>query len=397
MIRILFICLLSATGLYGQFNRFVAPLEGKSGEDFVIVNYVDWVLDGFQDNHCGSKSYDGHQGTDIVLKSFVQMDQGVYVTAVDNGIVTFVQDGLFDRQTESVPERGFGNYIAIRHTGKLYTYYAHLKKGSILVMPGDTVIAGQRIAQVGSSGNSTDPHLHFEMWYDSTILIDPFAGPCGNSSTYWIDPYPYDTSYNLWDSGLIGYVPHLDSLRERIGAQDSFTQKDSIITFWALQYGLRSGDSSRIEWYTPDGNLWFSFSNTYQKDWWYHYYYSYIFRPEPMIPGTWSYKYFLNDQLIKSAVFDLELVNSTQQEQIKVPISYQINGSTVSVELPQSISPHAWSLHSMDGKQLLHSRLDNRMRRFELDISELMPQQIYVLTIQHNKGRSSVKLDWRTQ
>jgi murein DD-endopeptidase MepM/ murein hydrolase activator NlpD len=41
--------------------------------------------------------------------------------------------------------------------------YAHLKTGSVRVRPGDKVRAGQVIGQLGSSGNSTEPHLHFHV------------------------------------------------------------------------------------------------------------------------------------------------------------------------------------------------------------------------------------------
>lgn len=56
-----------------------------------------------------------------------------------------------------------GNYIAIDHGNGEYSLYAHLKPGSITVKVGDVVKAGQIMAQLGSSGNSTEPHLHFQV------------------------------------------------------------------------------------------------------------------------------------------------------------------------------------------------------------------------------------------
>ncbi len=158
-----------------QTPSFVTPIEGTYGKDFFIVNYVDYKTDSanFKDLFCNTKTYEGHQGTDFVIRSFAQMDSGVNVLAVDDGEVIFVEDSLFDRNTESIKSLGFGNYIAIKHKNKIHTYYAHLRKNSALVKVGEKVIAGQKIAQVGSSGNSSDPHLHFEVWYDSTNYIDP--------------------------------------------------------------------------------------------------------------------------------------------------------------------------------------------------------------------------------
>ena len=61
----------------------------------------------------------------------------------------------------------YGNYIMIDHgkyNGYYYrTTYAHLKKGSVAVKTGQKVAQGQKIGAVGSTGNSTGWHLHFEI------------------------------------------------------------------------------------------------------------------------------------------------------------------------------------------------------------------------------------------
>lgn len=56
-----------------------------------------------------------------------------------------------------------GNYVVLRHAGGEYSHYAHLKQGSVRVKAGDTVTRGQVIAQLGHSGNTTEPHLHFQL------------------------------------------------------------------------------------------------------------------------------------------------------------------------------------------------------------------------------------------
>ena len=58
----------------------------------------------------------------------------------------------------------YGNYIIIYHpSSNLFTLYAHGQAGSISVSQGQTVKQGQQIMRVGSTGNSTGPHLHFEV------------------------------------------------------------------------------------------------------------------------------------------------------------------------------------------------------------------------------------------
>ena len=73
---------------------------------------------------------------------------------------------------------GYGNAIIILHTvgGKSYaSLYGHMWDGHLYVKSGDTVVAGQHIADVGSNGQSTGPHLHFEIRPDNDYnqVIDP--------------------------------------------------------------------------------------------------------------------------------------------------------------------------------------------------------------------------------
>ncbi len=56
-----------------------------------------------------------------------------------------------------------GNHVIIRHGDGLYSVYGHLKPARVKVVVGDSVAAGQAIGAVGTSGNSTEPHLHFHV------------------------------------------------------------------------------------------------------------------------------------------------------------------------------------------------------------------------------------------
>jgi murein DD-endopeptidase MepM/ murein hydrolase activator NlpD len=56
-----------------------------------------------------------------------------------------------------------GNSVVIDHGNGEYSLYAHLKPGSVVVRAGEHVTRGQQLGQVGSSGNSTEPHLHFQV------------------------------------------------------------------------------------------------------------------------------------------------------------------------------------------------------------------------------------------
>lgn len=60
---------------------------------------------------------------------------------------------------------GDGNYVIIKHEDSTSAAYWHMLYNSVIVKPGDTVEAGQPIGRVGSTGFSSGPHLHFEVYY----------------------------------------------------------------------------------------------------------------------------------------------------------------------------------------------------------------------------------------
>lgn len=67
---------------------------------------------------------------------------------------------------------GYGNLLAVDHGGGLVTRYAHMETEDLTVVVGQPVVAGQQIARVGSTGDSTGCHLHFEVLVDG-VPTDP--------------------------------------------------------------------------------------------------------------------------------------------------------------------------------------------------------------------------------
>jgi murein DD-endopeptidase MepM/ murein hydrolase activator NlpD len=72
--------------------------------------------------------------------------------------------------TVYVSATGYGLHVIIDHGGGLSSVYGHLN--TVLVASGDLVTAGEIIGTVGSTGNATGPHLHFEIRRDG-IAEDP--------------------------------------------------------------------------------------------------------------------------------------------------------------------------------------------------------------------------------
>lgn len=197
------------------------PIDCIPGEN-CSIGHADIDSDGLAFD-CNQPGYTGHEGTDIRI-SWEQMDRGVDVYAAQSGTVLWVFDdqNAYDRCTYNSTDAdcqaptnilkpglndGYtvctesGNYcqnnssysqcywcfngknvVVIEHdNGSVkFTRYDHLKSGSVLVQKGDYVSRGQKIAEVGSAGRSTGPHLHFEVWMsDYYDLAEPFYGKCG--------------------------------------------------------------------------------------------------------------------------------------------------------------------------------------------------------------------------
>ena len=103
-----------------------------------------------------------HSGIDIAGTGY-----GSPVYAANNGIIEV-------REYSS----SYGYYIVINHNNGYWTLYAHMSRFDPAFGVGDTVMRGQTIGYVGSTGWSTGPHLHFELWLDCKYCrinpLDPY-------------------------------------------------------------------------------------------------------------------------------------------------------------------------------------------------------------------------------
>lgn len=99
-------------------------------------------------------SYPGHTGVDVNINVV-----GKNVVAVKSGTVV-ISTAL---RNSNGTYRSYGEYVVINHHDGTMTLYAHMLSGSRKVEYGDTVVQGQILGTVGSTGNSTGTHLHFEV------------------------------------------------------------------------------------------------------------------------------------------------------------------------------------------------------------------------------------------
>lgn len=174
---------------YRNANKFIFPLKGS----WLAVNTHD-------DVHFHRRMHSQEFAMDIVqyTKDFRLFEgdnpdnhafpgYGAEILAIAEGKVADCHDsvpenppGLGSRLPEEEwnrirSEHGFvpfaaGNYVTIEHQGGEYSFYAHLIPGSLKVKKGDRVEQGHIIGELGNTGNSDCPHLHFHLMAGPSIL-----------------------------------------------------------------------------------------------------------------------------------------------------------------------------------------------------------------------------------
>ena len=139
--------------LESEIQNMIAELERQEAANSITSTgtYI-WPLPGYSPGSAygwrihpiwGDMRF--HAGEDIGAPS------GTPILAADSGIATVIPDN----------GNGYGNYVIINHGGGRTTLYAHMS--GFAVSNGASATQGQTIGYVGSTGNSTGPHLHFEV------------------------------------------------------------------------------------------------------------------------------------------------------------------------------------------------------------------------------------------
>lgn len=179
---------LPSTRASAQAFRFPAS-DADYGHYYPTAYYdhsgADWA--------CGGTTYSGHRGSDFGVGSWAGMDAGREIVAAAAGTVLYTNDGEYDECStgDCAGGGGYGNYVWLRHGDGSESIYAHMKQWSVAVGAGETVSCGQFLGEVGSSGYSTGPHLHFEVRDAGGNRVDPFEGSCSGSSSLWADQGSY--------------------------------------------------------------------------------------------------------------------------------------------------------------------------------------------------------------
>ena len=187
--------------------RWPIRAQGAAAADFEvhgISNFVDQdpqTSGSKLDYNCGLRTYDQHKGIDIFSWPFGWLRMAadeVEIVAAARGMILLKANGNADQSCPGNTGPAW-NAVYVQHMDGSVAWYGHLKNNSLTTkVVGQWVDAGEFLGVMGSSGNSTGPHLHLEMYDATGTLMDPFKGTCNSlgSDPTWLEQRPY------YDSGV---------------------------------------------------------------------------------------------------------------------------------------------------------------------------------------------------
>lgn len=287
-----------------QRVSFTWPLRQASGQNdpsyYGISNFVDHnknYPNQLRDYNCGTRTYDlasgySHQGTDIYIYPFPwhkMRNNHVEVIAAAAGRIIYKSDGNFDMNC-AIGNNGNWNAVYVQHSDGSIAWYGHLKNGSLTTKAvGASVAQGEYLGRVGSSGSSTGPHLHFEVYDNTNKLIDPYSGSCNNIGSWWASQKPYyESSVNkIMTHSAHPVFPSCPN-EEVINASNNFEPGKTVYCY-AYLHDQQSGHQVTFKIYRPDNvqhATWTGTANTfYSSSHWYYYF----TLPTNAQQGTWRY------------------------------------------------------------------------------------------------------------
>ncbi|RVU14466.1 M23 family metallopeptidase [Methylobacterium oryzihabitans] len=254
-----------------QTISLALPLACTPGRTCFVQHYVDHdPSSGARDHACGPRTYDGHDGTDFRLTTRPEAARGpgTVLAAADGRVLRTRNDApdVSVRETGRGAVAGVecGNGLVIAHADGDETQYCHLAKGSLRVRPGDRVAAGQPLGQVGLSGATEFPHLHFTLRRNGRT-IDPFApglaaGSCTAAASLdgslWNEAARRALAYRAGTVLNAGFAPGPVTMEAVEGEAVGAVPRDpDALVAWIRAIGLDTGDVQRLSLAGPDGRV----------------------------------------------------------------------------------------------------------------------------------------------
>lgn len=368
---------------------FMWPLRQAEGftynEIWAISNYVDHGLTDVIDYHCGNRSYEGHMGTDIYTWPFSwkQMDdEQADIVAAEAGEILFKSDGYYDQSCAM--NGGNWNAVYILHNDGSIAWYGHMKTNSLTTKNvGDMVTKGEFLGKVGSSGNSTGPHLHFEVYDADNNLIDPFTGGCNdlNTDSWWDENYTY-TQPNINAVLTHTAIPDFNDCPdvETANISTQFANGDTV--YAAIYMRDQEQDSSiNLRVRRPDGSYlynWnFTFETYYSSSYWY-------WSIEPDMEGIWTWEATYYGETV-TQTFNVGTLGVKENSLAETTVYPNPTAGDINFEGQNPIVQV--TITNMLGKTILVEKNPEGIKK--MDISSLAKGMYFVtLSTQDNKTRT---------
>ncbi|HEX9979706.1 MAG TPA: peptidoglycan DD-metalloendopeptidase family protein [Flavobacterium sp.] len=363
-----------------------------------ISNHVDHnpsFPNQVQDYSCGSRTYDtsagyNHKGVDIYTWPFswyqFQNDQAWAVAAAD-GIIVYKEDGHFDMNCSM--SGADWNAVYVEHADGSTAWYGHLKNNSLTTKPvGAAVIAGEYLGVVGSSGNSTGPHLHFEVYNAFNQLVDTYTGTCNNWNSsvdsWWIAQRPYqDAKINAVLTHSAPPVFNSCPGTETVNLSDSFENAAPVVGAVYIADQM-AGTTGLIAIFDPNMNqiagYQLTMSQFFSGSYWYWIFPASLFGPS----GTYFLTFTYNGDTVTHQFFHgslgVEEINKNSFEIYPNPVSNVLNIESQQQEIEGA------TIFDLVGNKVIEVQAGST----HADVSALA-DGMYVIVINSSQGITKMK------
>ena len=380
----------------GSHPLFSWPISQVEGFDYnsvwVLTNYLDHNTNfpnQIEDYNCGTKSYDtdngyNHQGYDIITWPFwwKQMDdnQAQNIAAADGQIIGKM-DGAFDRNCSFNPDPW--NAVFVQHNDGSVTWYGHMKEGTLTTKDvGDSVSRGEFLGIVGSSGSSTVPHIHFEVYDNGGNLIDPNIGNCNdlNTDTWWEDQKPY--THPTLNAALTHFAPpeFLECPATAITNESNEFELGDTVYFAIYMKDQEPGSSIQHTITRPDGSVFQNFSFVFAD----YFNISFWYWPFEMdMEGLWTWETsYMGD--IVTRQFGVGILGNQDNALAQFRAYPNPTQDEVTIQLGSSHTEISLTITNMLG-QIVHQEHFSNTEKISFEIEG--NTGIYFATVKTNNGK----------
>jgi hypothetical protein len=251
--------------------------------------------------------------------------------------------------------------VYIEHADGTQAWYLHMKQNSLTSKNvGDAVAVGEFLGIVGSSGPSTMPHLHFEVYDSLGNLIDPYAGPCNalNPTSWWQDqPDYFDPAVNALMTHSAPPVFPPCPQQEILNEQIEFPAVSPVVYFAGYYRDQLAGLESQYRIYRPNNSLfqfWSHSSPNYLRA-----SYSYwVFNLGAAPPtGIWRFEVTFNGVTtshrfgVGTSVTDAGLFSGLDEIRLANSPNPMLGATTIHFNLPQP-GPVELSIYGVNGAKV---------------------------------------------